>query len=85
MTGPAPSGMTSHDVIVQSIAATTTHTGLSVHAELDTTAYPSGVKIPNAQMKALEDTGILRRHDWHPNGIHPQPTPRLSVSIIGRP
>jgi len=60
--------LTSHDVIVASIAATTTRTGLSVHAELDTTAYPTGVKIPNAQMKALDDTGTLRRHDWHPEG-----------------
>jgi transposase len=58
--------LTSHDVIVQSIAATTTRTGLSVHAELDTTAYPTGVKIPDAQMKALDDTGTLRRHEWHP-------------------
>ncbi len=58
--------LTSHDVIVQSIAATTTRTGLSVHAELDTTAYPTGVKISNAQMKALDDTGTLHRHDWHP-------------------
>ena len=57
--------LTSHDVIVQSIAATTTRTGLSVHAELDTTAYPTGVKIPDAQMNALRDTGTLRRHDWH--------------------
>jgi hypothetical protein len=60
--------LTSHDVIVASIAATTTRTGLSVHAELDTTTYPTGVKIPNAQMKALDDTGTLRRHDWHPEG-----------------
>jgi hypothetical protein len=58
--------LTSHDVIVASIAATTTRTGLSVHAELDTTTYPTGVKVPNAQMKALDDTGTLRRHDWHP-------------------
>ena len=58
--------LTSHDVIVASIAATTTRTGLSVHAELDTTTYPTGVKIPDAQMNALRDTGTLRRHDWHP-------------------
>jgi hypothetical protein len=58
--------LTSHDVIVQSIAATTTRTGLSVHAELDTATYQLGIKIPNAQMKALHDTGTLRRHDWHP-------------------
>ena len=37
--------LTSHDVIVQSIAATATRTGLSVHAELgtDTTAYDTGL------------------------------------------
>jgi hypothetical protein len=58
--------LTSHDVIVASIAATTTRTGLSVHAELDTTTYPTGVKIPDAQMNALRDTGTLHRHDWHP-------------------
>jgi hypothetical protein len=51
---------------VQSIAATTTRTGLSVHAELDTATYQLGIKIPNAQMKALHDTGTLRRHAWHP-------------------
>lgn len=58
--------LTSHEVIVDSIAATTTRTGLTVHAELDTDTYPIGVKIPNAQMKTLHDTGSLHRHDWHP-------------------
>jgi transposase len=58
--------LTSHDVIVASIAATTTRTGLSVHAELDTATYQLGIKIPDTQMKALHDTGTLRRHDWHP-------------------
>ena len=51
--------LTSHEVIVQAIAATTTRSGLTVHAELDTTAYPTGVKIPDEQMKALETQGIL--------------------------
>ena len=37
--------LTSHDVIVQTIAATTTRSGLKVHAELDTATYPTGVKI----------------------------------------
>ena len=68
--------LTSHDVIVASIAATTTRTGLSVHAELDSTAYPTGVKIPNAQMNALHDTGILRRHDWHPEWNYTLNPPR---------
>jgi len=66
--------LTSHDVMVQSIAATTTRTGLTVHAELDTSTYPTGVKIPDAEIKALHDTGALLRHDWHPEwnySLHP--------------
>ena len=57
--------LTSHEVIVKTIAATTTSTGLHVHAELDTATYPTGVKIPDQQMKALEDDGTLTRHDFH--------------------
>jgi hypothetical protein len=58
--------LTSHDVIVATIAATTTRTGMTVHAELDTNTYPTGVKIPDSEMTALNETGILHRHDWHP-------------------
>jgi hypothetical protein len=58
--------LTSHQVIVNTIAATRTRTGLTVHAELDHTSYPTGVKIPDQQMKALEEDGTLTRHDFHP-------------------
>ena len=53
--------LTSHEVIVQTIAATTTRTGLRVHAELDTSTYDTGVQISDRQMDALP----LTRHDWH--------------------
>lgn len=53
--------LTSHEVIVNSIAATTTRTGLSVHAELDDGRYPLGVKISDEQMATLPITF----HDWH--------------------
>ncbi|MCB5170482.1 ISAzo13 family transposase, partial [Streptomyces bambusae] len=53
--------LTSHEVIVQSIAATTTRTGLRVHAELDTRAYPTGVQITDVEMAALP----LTRHGFH--------------------
>jgi Rhodopirellula transposase DDE domain len=53
--------LTSHQVVVNSIAATTTRTGLTVHAELDPGSYPAGQEISSAQMKALP----LTRHDWH--------------------
>ena len=58
--------LTSHDVIVQTIAATTTRTGLTVHAELDTGTYPTGIKIPDEAMDALTESGALTRHAWHP-------------------
>jgi len=53
--------LTSHQVIVQTIAATTTRTGLRVRAELDTSAYATGVQISDRQMDALP----LTRHAWH--------------------
>jgi len=31
----------------------------------DTNEYPAGITIPDQQMRHLEDTGILSRHDWH--------------------
>ena len=68
--------LTSHEVIVETIAATTTDTGLTVHAELDTASYPTGVKIPDRQMKDLDTTGILARHDFHGEWnytLHPEP------------
>ena len=54
----------SHEVIVNTIAATTTRTGLTVHAELDTHTYPNGIKITDQQMDDLEQRA-LRRHDFH--------------------
>jgi transposase len=56
--------LTSHEVIVQTIAATTTRTGLTVGAELDTSAYPKGIKISDRQMKDLEQR-TLQRHQFH--------------------
>ena len=53
--------LTSHEVIVQTIAATTTRAGLQVRAELDSGAYDTGIKISDGQMDALP----LTRHDWH--------------------
>lgn len=56
--------LTSHEVIVQTIAATTTRTGLTVAAELDPGEYPKGIKISDRQMKDLEQRA-LRRHQFH--------------------
>jgi len=56
--------LTSHEVIVQTIAATTTRSGLTVSAELDPGQYPKGIKIADRQMKDLERRA-LRRHQFH--------------------
>ena len=53
--------LTSLDVIVASIAATTTSAGLTIRAGLDSGSYPSGAKIADEQIAALPMT----RHDWH--------------------
>ncbi|MBC9731557.1 ISAzo13 family transposase [Streptomyces sp. TRM68367] len=68
--------LTSHEVIVESIAATTTRTGLSVSAALDTNTYPTGVRIGDAEMAALP----LTRHAFHGEwnyALHPQPCPAV--------
>jgi hypothetical protein len=64
----------SHEVIVNTIAATTTRTGLSVHAELDTDSYPLGAKVSDAAMAALP----IIRHGWHGDWnytLRPTPSP----------
>ena len=62
--------LVSHEVIVKLIAATTTRTGLTVQAALDTDPYPKGIKITDADMQTLN----IAPHDFHGDWnytIHP--------------
>ncbi|SED65740.1 Rhodopirellula transposase DDE domain-containing protein [Streptomyces sp. 2112.3] len=68
--------LTSHEVIVQSIAATTTRTGLRVTAQLDTSTYPTGVQIKDAEIAALPLTRHTFHGDWN-YALHPQPVPSV--------
>jgi transposase len=45
--------LTSHEVVVNSIAATSTRTGLRVEAALDTGTYPTGVTVSREHVTAL--------------------------------
>ena len=45
--------LTSHQIIVDLIGATTTTTGLTVRADLDTGTYPTGIKYTKKQVDAL--------------------------------
>jgi hypothetical protein len=51
----------SYQTIVQLIAATTTRTGLNVKAEIDNGTYPSGIKVTDAEMAALN----ISPHEFH--------------------
>jgi hypothetical protein len=64
--------LTSHEVVVKTIAATTTGSGLCVEAALDPGDYPTGVAISKQRFDALP----LRRHATHSAWnytLHPQP------------
>ena len=67
--------LTSHDVIINTIAATTTATGLTVTAVLDENSYPAGVQISDEQMRDLENRALTRHRfhgDWN-YALHPAP------------
>ena len=66
--------LTSHQVIVQTIAATTTAAGLTVHAELDPGTCPTGVKVTGEDL----DTLAITPHHWHSDWnytLHPRRAP----------
>jgi hypothetical protein len=60
--------LTSYEIVVNTIAATATSTGLTVTAVLDAGRYPTGAEVTDAQMKDLEDRFIARygfHGDWN--------------------
>ena len=69
--------LTSHETILKLIGATTTDTGLTVTATLDTGTYPTGIKISNSEMAALPITRNAFHGDWnytlHPTRDTPEP------------
>jgi hypothetical protein len=75
----------SHEVIIETLKAVTTTTGLTVHAELDKNIYERGIRIPAKDMKTLEDTGILTRHEFHGDwnySINPRDTPKWTFAVF---
>ena len=73
--------LTSHEVVVQTIASTHTRTGLRVEAELDTGAYPLGVSVNTARMQALPIQPHPCRGTWNYT-IHPAPADKDSVDGV---
>jgi transposase len=74
--------LTSHDVIINTISAVRTRTGLTVTAVLDRNRYPTGTEISDEQVRDLEDRA-LTRHRFHGGWnytllpvLRPAPAPR---------
>jgi hypothetical protein len=57
--------LTSHQVVVATIASTRTRTGLQVHAELDTGAYPLGIAVTSQQLQSLPIHAHPRHGRWN--------------------
>ena len=57
--------LTSHEVIVQLIAATTNRKGLAVHAEIDPGIYPPGTKISKKEMTQLRLEPAAFHGEWN--------------------
>jgi len=54
--------LTSYEVVINSIAATTTSTGLKVYARLDEHDYPKQIQVSDAELAAVN----LTRDEFHP-------------------
>jgi hypothetical protein len=66
--------LTSHEVIVQLIAATTNRKGLAVHAEIDPGIYPAGTKVTKKEMAELNLEPATFHGEWNYT-IRPRSSP----------
>ena len=66
--------LTDYQVIIETIAATTTKMGLTVEAVLDEGTYPTKLKVSNAQMKAVPITRQAFHGEWN-YCVHSGPIP----------
>ena len=64
--------LTSHQAVVELISATTTTTGLTVTAELDTSEYPTGLLYTKKQVNALPIDYHGFHDDWNYT-VRPEP------------
>lgn len=77
--------LTSYEVVLETIAATTTTTGLSIDSELDTGSYHLGATVTPAEFHALPITPSTFHGDWNytlaPAPPNPPEAPRTCRKI----
>jgi Rhodopirellula transposase DDE domain len=87
--------LTSYDVIISTIGAVTTATGLTCSAVLDENAYPTGLQVSDRQMREIEERQLSRHQfhgDWNyallavprPAPPEPQPPPAAPSRLLSR-
>jgi hypothetical protein len=64
--------LTSHQTVIDLIAATTTRTGLKIYARLDTNTYPDKITITDAELSAVQIQGDPFHPEWNYT-IKPRP------------
>jgi Rhodopirellula transposase DDE domain len=74
--------LTSHEVVVKTIAATTSRTGLRVEAALDPGDYPTGVAISKQRFDALPIQRHATHSDWNYT-LHPRPATATKPEPVG--
>ena len=57
--------LVNHEIIINLIESTTTRTGLKVRAALDNNHYPQGIKVSDAEMKALSHQPEPFHGEWN--------------------
>jgi hypothetical protein len=72
--------LTSHEVIVNLIASTTTRTGLTVKCELDTKKYTKGIKVTDDELKQVNITRDDFHGEWN-YSIHPSTSQNVNVIL----
>lgn len=55
----------SHEVVVNLIGCTTTRTGLTIRAELDSNHYPTGVKVSDEELRHVNLTAAAFHGEWN--------------------
>lgn len=57
--------LVSHEVIVNLIGTTSTRSGLTIQAELDTDTYPKGVKVTDDDLNKVNLTRASFHGEWN--------------------
>ena len=66
--------LVSREAVIQLIGSTTTDTGLTIHAGRDEAQYPTGIKITDDELAAVQLTRAEFHGDWNYT-ISPRPQP----------